>query len=116
MLVLDLTPPAVPGSSPMQRLNSDPLMAIMLSPSAVTVLVPLTRSRENETILGYGTGTGPPGLGVLQTSGSVFIARPGVPLWTSARLGPLTFTVTDIGLVLPGMVRALFAAAAGRRD
>jgi hypothetical protein len=74
MFVLDTTPPAVPGSSPLHRLNSEPLIAAMLPPSALTVFVPFARSLDIEMMTGYGMGTGPPGLGVLQTSGGVFLA------------------------------------------
>src|SRR5438045_3256675 len=72
--VLDTTPPAVPASSPAHRLNSQSLIAIILPPSALTVVLPLAKSLDLETITGYGIGTGPPGLGVLQTSGAVLIA------------------------------------------
>src|SRR5208282_2534947 len=96
MKVLDLTPPTVPGSSPVHRLNSHPLIAIIFPPSAVTVVLPFARSLDIETITGYGIGTGPPGLGVLQTSGTVLLAIPLLPLWTREFELPFTFTVTDI--------------------
>src|SRR5262245_5142087 len=47
-------------------------------------------------MLGYGTGTGPPGDGVLHTSGTVAIEMPPLPLWH--RLRPLMLIVTDIFL------------------
>src|SRR5262245_11998128 len=99
MFVFDLTPPAVPSSSPVQRLKFEPLMAHMLPPSALTVVVPLTRSLDRDLILRYGFGTGPPGLGVLQTSGRVFTAWPLLPLWTSVLFSPLTLTVTGMASV-----------------
>src|SRR5579875_1314917 len=40
-------------------------------------------------------GTGPPGVGVLQTSGTVAVEMPLLPLWQSER--PLMLIVTDIG-------------------
>src|SRR5262245_44244322 len=75
MLVLETTPPAVPASSPTQRLNSEPFTAHMFPPSALTVVVPPVRSLDSDMITGYGIGIGPPGLGVLQTSGAVFFAK-----------------------------------------
>ena len=63
----------------------------MLPPSAVTVVVPFARVEEYAVFV-YGTGfmSG----GVLQKSGSVDLARPSLPLWTSER--PLTLIVTAI--------------------
>src|SRR5262249_39234906 len=95
MFVLDFTPPAVPASSPLLRLNSDPLMAIMFPPSASPVLLPLARSLDL-AMFGYGSGTGPPGDGVLQTSGIVAVDMPPLPLWTRLFDDPLTLTVTDM--------------------
>src|SRR5438128_2020625 len=43
---------------------------------------------------GYGTGTGPPGLGVLQTSGIVHCTIPLLPLWTRELLWPFTLIET----------------------
>ena len=48
-------------------------MAAMLPPSTLTVVVPLSKSLDIEMMTGYGIGTGPPGLGVLHTSGGVFL-------------------------------------------
>src|SRR5215510_16557830 len=93
--VLDLTPPAVPGSSPWLIENSEPLIAIMLPPSAFTVVVPLARLLERETF-GYGSGTGPPGDGVLHTSGMVAIEKWLLPLCTREFITPLTLIVRDI--------------------
>ena len=73
--MLDFTPPAVPGSSPKLMLYSEPLMAIILLFFALTVLVPFF-SVPWFAVLGYGIGTGPPGVGVLQTSGIVAIDMP----------------------------------------
>src|SRR5437016_14513804 len=47
-------------------------------------------------MFGYGIGTGPPGVGVLQTSGIVAIDTPLLPLWTREFAAPLTLTVTGI--------------------
>jgi len=99
MLVLETTPPAVPASSPLQLLNSDPLMAAMLPPSTLTVVVPLLRSLDMERMMGYGMGTGPPGLGVLQTSGAVLLANPLLPWWTKELDVPLTLIVTPMLIV-----------------
>src|SRR5262245_54386927 len=65
----------------------------MLPPSAFTVVVPFARFADR-AMLGYGIGTGPPGDGVLHTSGMVAIEMPLLPLWH--RLRPLTLIVTDI--------------------
>src|SRR5687768_2218332 len=95
MKVLDLTPPATPALSPLDRENSDPLTAIIM-PSAFTVVVPFESVIDWE-MFGYGIGTGPPGDGVLQTSGIVAIEMPLLPLWTRELEAPLTLTVTGIG-------------------
>ena len=62
----------------------------MLPPSTLTVVVPFTSCDDIEMMIGYGMGTGPPGDGVLQTSGSVDFAIPIEPLWTSEFDVPFT--------------------------
>src|SRR5438045_2860238 len=94
--VLDTTPPAVPASSPVHIEYSESLTAIICPPSALTVVVPFARSLDWETMTGYGIGTGPPGLGVLHTSGAVLLARWLLALCTSPFIVPFTFTVSDI--------------------
>ena len=56
MNVFDFTPPIVPGSSPFDRENSDPLMPIIIPPSAVTVVVPLSsvKAQEYEKVKSFG--------------------------------------------------------------
>jgi hypothetical protein len=41
MKVDDFTPPATPALSPFDMLNSLPLLAIIIPPSALTLVVPL---------------------------------------------------------------------------
>src|SRR6267142_1986960 len=90
MNVPEVTPPELPASSPTLRVNSDPLIAHMLPPSAATVAVPPDRSVDR-AIFGYGTGTGPPGDGVRQTSGRVAVVMPPLERCTSEM--PLMLTV-----------------------
>ena len=52
--------------------NFEPLIAAMLPPSALTVVVP-SESVLDWDMFGYGSGTGPPGVGVLHMSGKVAI-------------------------------------------
>ena len=75
----DFTAPIVPASSPLLRLNSDPLLAIILPPSALTVVVPLAKLFDSKTS-NHQIGTGIPKLGVLQTSGIVAMETPLLPL------------------------------------
>lgn len=56
-----------------------------MPPSALTVVVPFIKS-EDMAIFGYGIGTGPPGEGVLHTSGIVAVVIPLLPLWHSVKL------------------------------
>src|ERR1051326_887850 len=96
ILTLDLPPPAVPGSSPLLLEYSEPLFAHMLPPSALTVVVPLSRLSDI-AMFGYGIGTGPPGLGVLQTSGMVAAAIP---------LAALCDNMSMLMLTVTGMIRS----------
>ena len=68
--MFDLMPPMVPASSPLLMANFEPLIAAMLAPSTLTVVVP-SESELDCATFGYGIGTGPPGVGVLHTSGTV---------------------------------------------
>src|SRR3982751_4714450 len=105
MLVLDLTPPALPGSSPLQLPYSEPLMAAGLPPSTLTVVEPFFRLLDIDTMTGYGIGTGPPGDGVLHTSGIVDLVMPEQPLWASEFDRPLTWMLTLMPISGPAPVR-----------
>ena len=61
-------------------------------PSALTVEAPLTVS-EDCAMFGYGIGIGPPGVGVLQTSGKAIVTPP-LSLWTTDILFTPTLTPT----------------------
>ena len=78
MFVLDLTPPAVPASSPLHRLKLEPLMAQLFPPSAVTVLLPSAKSLDLEMITGTERALGHPDC--LCTSGAVHLAMPVIAL------------------------------------
>src|SRR5262245_54781585 len=76
--------------------NSDSLSMIGL-PSIVTVWLPLEVSLDFETFV-YGTGTGPPGDGVLHGSGNA-VATPSLDACTTVRM--FTVTVAGIGTSSP---------------
>src|SRR5262245_100435 len=63
----EISPPAVPGSSPVLVLISESASATGL-PSIFVFLLPLD-SIESEAEFTNGVGTGPAGVGTLQTSG-----------------------------------------------
>src|ERR1041384_4193411 len=68
LILLDMTPPpAEPASSPVLVEILAPTLATGF-PSILTVSAPSVRSLSI-AMLTYGMGTGPPGLGVLHTSG-----------------------------------------------
>src|SRR5262249_26016908 len=92
-MTLDFTPPMEPGSSPLLMLKFESLSMIGL-PSHLTVLLPLSVCADI-AMFGYGVGTGPPGVGVLQTSSWV-VAIPVLALCTTVS-GGLTVTLTGIG-------------------
>ena len=50
MNVLDFTPPATPALSPLDSENSEPLLAIIIPPSALTVVVPLASVADCEML------------------------------------------------------------------
>src|SRR5688572_27502933 len=75
LILLDATPPpALPASSPVLMLKFESLTHAGL-PSHLTFVVPLAVS-EDLAIFGYGIGTGPPGVGVLHTSGKHGVTPP----------------------------------------
>src|SRR5262249_16248908 len=92
-ILFDTTPPpALPASSPVLTAKFESCKQIGL-PSHLTDELPWAVS-EDLAIFGYGIGTGPPGVGVLQTSGNAVVMPP-LSAWTTERL--LTPTVTPIG-------------------
>src|SRR6185312_2558232 len=92
LVLLDATPPpAVPASSPVLVLKLESFTHSGL-PSAFTLVAPFAVS-EDFAAFGYGMGTGPPGVGVLQTSGKITVVP---PLSACTTLKLLALTVTDI--------------------
>ncbi len=73
-------------------------MAIIM-PSALTVVVPLASVADCE-MFGYGIGTGPPGVGVLQTSGMVADGDTAAPL-VDERVAAVPLTLTVTGIAIP---------------
>src|SRR5438093_12548711 len=82
MFTLDMTPPAVPASSPEDLEYLAPL-TIGISPSVFTFVGPSDVS-DAWPMFGYGMGTGPAGDGVLQTSGKAVLIPP-LPLCAMPR-------------------------------
>ena len=82
LLTPEMTPPAEPGSSPVDVEYLAPL-TIGILPSVVTFLGPLLVS-DALPMFGYGIGIGPPGEGVLHTSGKTVLIPP-LPLWAIPR-------------------------------
>src|SRR5262245_6820738 len=77
-------------------------------PSTFTVVEPSAVSVDCAT-LGYGIGTGPPGVGVLQTSGKIVVI-PLLAAWTTVSL--LAFTVAGISSPSAGCRRGEDGGAA----
>src|SRR4051812_13267738 len=72
LILFDTTPPpALPASSPVLMLKFESFTHVEL-PSHFTLVVPLAVS-DDLAMLGYGIGIGPPGDGVLQTSGKAVV-------------------------------------------
>src|SRR5882724_6233092 len=93
LMQFDTTPPpAEPASSPVLVLYTESLIMTGF-PSAFTVVAVCAASDDLATF-GYGIGTGPPGVGVLHTSGKTGETPP-ESLCTIV-IGLLTSTVTPI--------------------
>src|SRR5215471_4835966 len=101
-------PPADPASSPVLVLYTESLIMTGL-PSAFTV-VAVCAASDDLAMFGYGIGTGPPGVGVLHTSGKTG-ATPPESLWTIV-IGLLISTVTPISS--PGSLKTPAAASTGQ--
>src|SRR4051812_266843 len=96
LMTPDFTPPIDPASSPELMLKFASFSSIEF-PSHLTVVLPDAVCADS-AMLGYGTGTGPPGDGVLHTSSSV-LTFPALDLCTAVS-GALMFTVTGMGVPL----------------
>ena len=92
LILLDATPPpALPASSPVLMLKFESLTHAGL-PSHLTLVVPFAVS-EDFAMFGYGIGIGPPGDGVLHTSGKA-VVMPLLSAWTTDN--ELTPTLTPM--------------------